>query len=728
MRAVLIRMAPIFRFYTGVVFSLILATVMLGLALEQRWLGIGFSSEHSGDDGGIAIESIDPRGPAAGLPAESLRVLAFVGLDGRKMDLASEDILAEPDTLGTYARMHAFFNRQGMLAGLLQQPRVEADILLPSGEVTRHRLNPESQRPVSDLPAAFWLQLGVGLAGFWIGLWIWTLRPAEWASRCLVLTGIGLMVSAFAAAVYSTRELAIDGQLFAALSAFNVAGALGFGFGMIGLFLVYPRQLASPPWLAVPGLILGAWLAVDLLALVEGPGTGRHLAILTAMLAILILVLVQVWLARNAPLDRAALAWLGLAVVLGAGAFVATATLPTLLGLDAVVTQAEAFLFFLLVYIGVALGVARFRLFELGVWAFHILFYSFGVLLLIVLDAFLILTVVDERAPAFALSLLLVGLVWLPLRDGIARRLLHRRAPALRNLFRQVMDVALTPPDKDPQARWQGLLQDDFLPLQITPVEDGAGTALLDNGLALTLPGAGRLSGMRLEYAQGGRRLFSPNDLELAEELTAMLASAEESRAAYERGAAQERERIARDIHDNIGVQLLGALHSKETARKDTIVRETLADLRDIINNASHPDLTIEEMLADLRVQTSEHLSTAGITLKWSVENDMPTILSLQTVHTLRSIVREAVQNVLKHSGAKTVSVVIRHDRGRLLAEIRDDGRGFRPQGVVAGNGLENIRSRVIARGGDFTLDSDDRGTRLTAEMDLLAGGAGGEG
>lgn len=68
--------------------------------------------------------------------------------------------------------------------------------------------------------------------------------------------------------------------------------------------------------------------------------------------------------------------------------------------------------------------------------------------------------------------------------------------------------------------------------------------ALLDNGMALALPGAAPLPAMRLEYAEGGRKLFSHRDLELAGELTAMLASAQESRASYERGVAQERERI----------------------------------------------------------------------------------------------------------------------------------------------------------------------------------------
>src|SRR5690606_4795362 len=118
------------------------------------------------------------------------------------------------------------------------------------------------------------------------------------------------------------------------------------------------------------------------------------------------------------------LTWLGLAVIVGAGAFVATVILPAALGIGTLVSQGQAFLFFLTIYGGVALGVARYRLFQLDEWAFRILFYVAGVLFLLALDAALIATVIDERAPAFALSLAIVALTWLPLRDALARRLL----------------------------------------------------------------------------------------------------------------------------------------------------------------------------------------------------------------------------------------------------------------------------------------------------------------
>lgn len=720
MPAGLVRFAPGVGFYLGVALSLVLATVALGLAVEQRWLGLSLSGTASSAPG-LAVETVE--GPSAGIPAGA-RIVAIVGLDGERIELGASDMIAEPDGLESFARMRVFFERQGAIAAILRQPRVEAELLLPSGDMTVHRLNAEAQRPILDLPVGFWVQIGVGLVGSWIGTWIWALRPKEWATRHLALAGLGLMMSTFPAAVYSTRELAIDGGLFAVLSGLNAAGALTFGVGMIGLFLLYPRKLAPDGFLAVPAIVLGGWLLADLTALVDGPATGRHLAIVGAMLAIVVLVVVQAFLARRNPVDRASLTWLGLAVVLGAGLFVATAIVPAIFGLEPVLAQEQAFLFFLLTYVGIALGVARYRLFELDEWAFGVFFYLFGVLLLIGLDALLIFTIVDERAPAFALSLLVVALAWLPLRDTLERRLLGRRRTTTEGLFGQVMDVVLAPPEANPTERWRALLLTAFKPLRAVEMPNVAEAALIEDGMVMALPGAGRLPAMRLEYADAGRRLFTSRDLELAAELVAMLRNAEESRVAYERGVLQERERIAKDIHDNIGVQLMGALHSPDAARKDTLVRETLTDLREIINNASRPDLSLEEVLGDLRAQISEHLEAAGIGLEWSVRHEGGRMPSAQLVNALRAIVREAVQNALKHSGATRISISLHQDARGMELDIADDGKGFDPATAPTGNGLVNMRSRVEAFGGSYDLVSGGSTTRIRATIPPMGAGS----
>ncbi len=725
------RLAPVLALFAAVALSVLFAGLMLGLATSRPWLGLSLSPippvAKAGDDGALWLTGAEGPAARAGVPPELARVLSIdaPGAEGA-LDLTAMDLLEEPDVLPSNAAMADYFARQDRIAALMAGP-VEIR-LADAGEEGAgappllYRITPEARRPVTSLPVPFWMQLCVGLAGFWIGVWIWALRRGDWAARFLALAGAGLMLSAFPAAVYSTRELALPDPLFWALSSLNATGSLTFGVGMIGLFLIYPRRLVRDRFLLVPAVVLGLWRLADALEWTQTPALGRHLAILCAMLVIVVLIGLQFRATRGDPRDRAALTWLGLAVIVGAGAFVATVILPVALGIAAVLSQGMAFLFFLLIYGGVALGVARYRLFQLDEWAFRILFYVVGVVLLLVLDAVLVLTVIDERAPAFALSLLVVGLLWLPLRDMLARLILRRADPLQGALFRQVMDVALTPPGRDQRARWGALLEGLFHPLTLTPLEAAAQSVITDDGVGLVVGGAGDLPGYRLEYAGQGRKLFTPADVALADELRAMLTNALESRAAYEKGVAEERLRIARDIHDNIGVQLMGALHSREPRRKDQLIRETLTDLRDIVNNASNPDLSFQELLADLRAQISEHVFAAGVRMDWVAEGGDAVILPLAKAHTLRSVVREAVQNALKHADPGLVRIAIRQRDEVIDVRVEDDGTGFEVAAEHRGNGLENMRARITSLGGHFSLVSGAEGTRIEAQFPFETG------
>lgn len=730
----LIRIPPVIQIYTLVAVSLVLAGVALGLAMDQRYLGLRLTPEArvaipvSFD--GVWIAAVVPNSPAATLPEIGIQpsvhaLVALTDATGKTLALSPADLIEEPDVLKTYAAMQAFFDRQDEIAAMLRRGPVTLEVQF-MGESRVHTIRPARQRPALSLPFAFWLQIAVGLGGLWIGVWIWALRRADWATRCLAFSGVGLMISAFAAAVYSTRELAIPGDLFRILSALNHFGAFAFGVGMIGLFMVYPRRLCHARWLAVPAFVLGAWFALAQSGLIKSPAIGIHLGVILALLSILTLVGLQYRATRGDPRDRAALSWLGLAVLVGSGAFVVTVIAPQLLGLPAYMSQGVAFVFFLLIYLGVALGVARFQLFQLETWAFRILYYVVAVLLLLGIDALLIFTIIDDRAPAFALSLLIVALVWLPLRDTLARWVLRRKEPARADRFRKIMDVALTPPERDQLGRWHALLGDLFNPLKYAPGSEVSSPVLRADGLALALPRIGAIPALELQYADGGRRLFSARDLELATEIFAMLVQALESREAYEKGVAEERTRIARDIHDNIGVQLMAALHSPEPTRKDIMIRETLTDLRDIINNASNPDMSFEEMLADLRAQIAEQLHIAGVKMTWTVLNSHAVVLPLQVAHMLRSIIREAVQNALKHAAPARMTISVQLTDGKIMVGVTDDGKGFDPMHAPRGNGLANLRDRAEAVGGVMRIDSSSGGTRMEAEIPMSEPARGG--
>jgi signal transduction histidine kinase len=575
---------------------------------------------------------------------------------------------------------------------------------------------------VAGLPFIFWCEIGVGLGALTISGWVWALRPREMATRLFALSGVATLAFTFAAASFAggavePRALAI------AMIWVNAVGASAFGLTMIWLFLVYPVRL--PHW---PMVTLACAIAVSAYTFLSRAGylpawATIHLLTVIEMAAIALAIIGQFLATARAPRDRAIAIWFGLSVLFGAGGFITLNALPQVLGFPVVIKAGYAFIFFMLIYIGVAAGLRQYCLFELGEWAFRILFYTIGSLALVALDAALVGLLSIGPGVALGVALLAVGFLYLPLRDALGRYFTSRPGLSEQALFREVVDLAFQPTPRDRAGQWHGLLTRLFDPLEIRTAEDaGTQPEIREDGLELVVPAVSGMPATRLRYPWAGRSLFGAAHVKTAQHLLQLMAHADASRDAYDRGVAEERGRIARDMHDNIGAQLLGALHSRDDGRKNSMIRETLTDLRDIINNASTGAPTLDETLADLRIETAERLASVDIALDWTNTSDEVAPVPTAAAHALRSVIREAVSNVIRHSGASRIGIAIERKDGRIALVIEDDGHGFDAEALVAGNGLANIRGRIAGLRGELTFSALEPGSRLVAAFPVGVG------
>jgi signal transduction histidine kinase len=91
--------------------------------------------------------------------------------------------------------------------------------------------------------------------------------------------------------------------------------------------------------------------------------------------------------------------------------------------------------------------------------------------------------------------------------------------------------------------------------------------------------------------------------------------------------------------------------------------------------------------------------------------------------HNIFLIVKESLTNVLKHAGGSVVHVQVKADDGKLKIVIADDGKGFNPAATASNgnhNGLENMRQRTAAVGGELAVTSEPgKGTRVEFRMNL---------
>lgn len=216
------------------------------------------------------------------------------------------------------------------------------------------------------------------------------------------------------------------------------------------------------------------------------------------------------------------------------------------------------------------------------------------------------------------------------------------------------------------------------------------------------------------------------------EQLASELHSAQEQLAdAYQRqGAAAERERIAREIHDTLAQGFASIIVLAEAARDangtdaDTCdqqllsivrtARENFAEARVLVGSAPQSGVAPGSVATTLRRTLDRFIQDTGLT----VTADLADVDCDQTTRiALLRCTQESLANVRKHAAATTVGVVLaRHPHGIEL-EITDDGRGFVPD-EAQGFGLAGMRKRLAELDGDFTVTSSlGDGTRILATI-----------
>ena len=215
-------------------------------------------------------------------------------------------------------------------------------------------------------------------------------------------------------------------------------------------------------------------------------------------------------------------------------------------------------------------------------------------------------------------------------------------------------------------------------------------------------------------------------------EQESVLVSLYESNQQTERDKAtlQERQRIMQDIHDGLGSQLISSLAMSEKGalsadQTNVLLRECIDDLRlaidtmDTMDTMEGTDNQFGIAAGNLRFRMEPRLRAVGITLHWDTsgltgDNIVP---ASQTLPLLR-IMQESISNVLKHAEASQISVLINVDDHQLIIKIQDNGKGFDPDSVRMGKGLNGIQKRARALGALLSI-SGDAGTLVKLSLPL---------
>lgn len=210
------------------------------------------------------------------------------------------------------------------------------------------------------------------------------------------------------------------------------------------------------------------------------------------------------------------------------------------------------------------------------------------------------------------------------------------------------------------------------------------------------------LTGRFIRALRGTRRLNAELQGRVDEARAELEAAyTERTRLERERAAAEERERMMSDLHDDVGARLLSLLHQADSEASASLARSALEEMRRIVSRPVADARCLSGAISAIEVESRERLGAAGIALDWDADTglelqDWPAERAGQLVRVLR----EAVSNVLRHARATRVCVRIARDGDALTIVIADDGAGQAAGPVRPGRGIRNMRSRVEGIGG----------------------------
>ena len=172
----------------------------------------------------------------------------------------------------------------------------------------------------------------------------------------------------------------------------------------------------------------------------------------------------------------------------------------------------------------------------------------------------------------------------------------------------------------------------------------------------------------------------------------------------------RERKRIAADLHDDLGAKLLTIVHTSESDRISTLAREALEEMRLSVRGLTGKPVQLLDALGDWRAEVVSRLGQANILAEWKSppEDIIHTLPARAYVQTTR-IFREAVSNIIKHSGGTHCTVRCHVQDGDFVVVIQDNGQGIPAEldgRLDRGHGMASMKSRAKQMHGQCLVES----------------------
>ncbi|GIW25906.1 GAF domain-containing protein [Meiothermus sp.] len=204
------------------------------------------------------------------------------------------------------------------------------------------------------------------------------------------------------------------------------------------------------------------------------------------------------------------------------------------------------------------------------------------------------------------------------------------------------------------------------------------------------------------------------------------------------KAALEERQKLARNLHDSVSQAIYGIVLGVRTAKAQlarnpeqapaaldfvlNLAEGAIAEMRALIFELRPESLKQEGLVAALSKQVAALRARHGLLLETHLGPEPA--LGLEAKEALYRVAQEALHNIVKHAKARKVYLGLQQENGTVQLEIRDDGVGFDSRRAYPGHlGLVSMRERIERLGGQFSIQSSPgAGTAVRAELHLPQG------
>ncbi|MEZ5449081.1 MAG: hypothetical protein R3E89_08810 [Thiolinea sp.] len=573
--------------------------VMLYLQQNQPWIGIRFSPDPASDF--LRIDSVDERLVSVG---DLVIGDVITRLESGDVVLPMVSFLnVKPEQISTQSKYHRYIELKDKFYQVVTSGHNITLFTIDEKQIT---IRPLQDSLLLDMPVFYWLIVLGGVLGAIIGTFVWSYRPESSVAFFLYIGGIGNYFFNALGAFFANLKLGYSGLLIESIMLCYMVSLHIFMLGFILVIANYPYQLLSRKWIF---LMLGVSIFFICNLYFNWVSIPGHwfFAQYYLMLLVNFWCLYQQWKhSKHNPVNRSAII-----VPIFSFLFVNLLILffyviPINLEQQPVLNGTVVHFMPVVLFVGWAIAILRYRLFEIERWWFRSWLWLLGGALVLLVDMALIWAFQTPKVYVLEISVLIAAFLYFPLRQWLAYKLLPSEKQSLQRLLPAFgASITVARNNAEFEERWQTALCQQFSPVHLEIIPTPVEVAILsDNGLHLEVPSVDECRSYRLTGKSQGTRLFNNGDARI---VGALLNIARIASKVREQTILQERERIMHDLHDTVGSHLLTLAHAVPEEHRKSVLA-ALQTLRDTVKfSLKKNPLTLEPHLAEWRAETVEY-------------------------------------------------------------------------------------------------------------------------